>query len=90
MRSRSPISMFVAGCKPDGSFESVQCHSKTGYCWCVNKQGNELTGTRQWGKPNCTNIGKVNIALGYQQTRTLIGSYFLALRQSREVAQNKW
>lgn len=59
MRSRSPIGMFVASCQADGSFNPTQCHNATGYCWCVDKQGNELKGTRKWGKPNCTDIGKL-------------------------------
>lgn len=57
MRSRAPISLFVPSCKPDGSFEPVQCHDMSGKCWCVDKNGNELAGTHQWGKLNCSDIG---------------------------------
>ena len=60
MRSRSPVSMFIASCQADGSFDPIQCHNMTGYCWCVDKHGNELAGTRQWGKPNCTDLGRLN------------------------------
>jgi len=58
MRSRAPISLFVPSCKPDGSFEPAQCHDMSGKCWCVDKNGNELAGTHQWGKPNCSDIDK--------------------------------
>ena len=57
MRSRMPVGLLVVSCRPDGSFESIQCHDATGYCWCVDRNGNELAGTRQWGKPNCTTSG---------------------------------
>lgn len=62
MRSRAPISLFVPSCKPDGSFEPAQCHDMSGKCWCVDKNGNELAGTHQWGKPNCSDIGMLKKA----------------------------
>lgn len=31
----SLIGSFAPQCEKDGSFSSVQCHSSTGYCWCV-------------------------------------------------------
>ncbi|XP_026227316.1 thyroglobulin isoform X2 [Anabas testudineus] len=39
-------------CTPSGLFESVQCDSITGQCWCVDHDGMELYGTRQTGKPH--------------------------------------
>ncbi|XP_068710293.1 uncharacterized protein [Montipora foliosa] len=60
MSSRSVVGMFVASCQPDGSFEQTQCHNATGFCWCVDDLGNELMGTRQWGKPNCTRVGIIS------------------------------
>ena len=62
MRKRTPISLFVPSCYLDGSFEPVQCHDMSGKCWCVDKNGNELAGTHQWGKPNCSDIGKLENA----------------------------
>ncbi|MEQ2222744.1 hypothetical protein ILYODFUR_029523, partial [Ilyodon furcidens] len=38
-------------CSPSGLFESVQCDSSRGQCWCVDKDGMELYGTRQTGRP---------------------------------------
>ena len=39
---------FVPKCKADGTFEEKQCHSSTGYCWCVDaRYGTELMGTKK-------------------------------------------
>uniref|UniRef100_A0A8L8KNN1 Thyroglobulin type-1 domain-containing protein n=1 Tax=Heligmosomoides polygyrus TaxID=6339 RepID=A0A8L8KNN1_HELPZ len=40
-------------CRPDGSFEEVQCDAE--YCWCVNEHGVEMRGTRTSDNipPNC-------------------------------------
>ncbi|XP_030249432.1 thyroglobulin-like [Sparus aurata] len=41
----------VLQCSPSGLFESVQCDSSRGQCWCVDHDGMELYGTRQTGTP---------------------------------------
>ncbi|XP_044062749.1 thyroglobulin isoform X2 [Siniperca chuatsi] len=41
----------VLQCSPSGLFESVQCDSSRGQCWCVDQDGMELYGTRQTGTP---------------------------------------
>ena len=47
-RSNALPGAFVPKCKADGSFEEKQCHSSTGYCWCVDsKTGTEIRGTRK-------------------------------------------
>ncbi|XP_053567076.1 nidogen-1 [Bombina bombina] len=43
---RPPIGQFVPSCDEDGNYTPIQCHSGTGYCWCVDREGNELNGTR--------------------------------------------
>lgn len=40
-------------CKPDGSFEEVQCCVSTGECYCVDREGKEVEETQQNGKPDC-------------------------------------
>lgn len=40
-------------CKPDGSFEEVQCCASTGKCSCVDREGKKVEGTEQNGKPDC-------------------------------------
>ena len=38
----------VPRCKSDGTYEEKQCHSSTGYCWCVEPTyGNEIQGTKK-------------------------------------------
>ncbi|XP_068999898.1 thyroglobulin [Embiotoca jacksoni] len=39
-------------CSPSGLFESVQCDSSRGQCWCVDQDGMELYGTRQTERPH--------------------------------------
>lgn len=41
-------------CRPDGSYTPEQCDKSTGPCWCVDKNGNELAGTRVSGRSTCT------------------------------------
>ena len=47
---------FVPQCEEDGSFASTQCWGSTGYCWCVDEYGVEISGTiiPSWqGMPDC-------------------------------------
>ncbi|VDK50084.1 unnamed protein product [Cylicostephanus goldi] len=50
-------------CRPDGSFEEVQCDSD--YCWCVNQFGVEMEGTRTSDDiaPNCRAPRKCTVPL---------------------------
>ena len=52
---------FVPRCKFDGSFEEVQCRNSTGLCWCVDRDGNELSSTTTNLTVTCPNIGKIFI-----------------------------
>ena len=45
-------------CKLDGQYEEVQCEGSTGQCWCVDKDGKELPGTRTTELVKCLIIGK--------------------------------
>ncbi|XP_057643851.1 nidogen-1 [Chionomys nivalis] len=40
------LGMFVPQCDEYGHYEPTQCHHGTGYCWCVDRDGRELEGTR--------------------------------------------
>ena len=51
--------MFVPQCREDGGYQASQCHGSTGFCWCVDEYGNELTGARVRGPLNCS--GKLHI-----------------------------
>ena len=50
------IGRFFPKCKPDGGYEQLQC-GPSGFCWCVDEEGNEIPGSRQHGKPKCMKQG---------------------------------
>ncbi|XP_063048060.1 SPARC-related modular calcium-binding protein 2 isoform X1 [Engraulis encrasicolus] len=46
--------VFVPVCNPDGTYSEVQCHSYTGYCWCVTPNGRPISGSAVANKkPRC-------------------------------------
>jgi hypothetical protein len=50
------IGEYVPQCEEDGSYSPMQCWSSTGYCWCVDENGEEIPGTSLGpgeGLPNC-------------------------------------
>ncbi|KAK2508875.1 hypothetical protein MC885_002159 [Smutsia gigantea] len=47
--------VFVPECGEDGSFAQVQCHTYTGYCWCVTPDGKPISGSSVQNKtPVCS------------------------------------
>ncbi|XP_067119038.1 SPARC-related modular calcium-binding protein 2-like isoform X4 [Centruroides vittatus] len=51
--------VFIPECKEDGSYSEVQCHSFTGYCWCVNHLGKPIPGSSiRYQRPNCAQPGE--------------------------------
>ena len=53
-QAQNRLGQHIPTCNADGSYETVQCHASTGYCWCVDGRGQELDGTRlRFQKPNC-------------------------------------
>ncbi|XP_038584606.1 SPARC-related modular calcium-binding protein 1 isoform X9 [Micropterus salmoides] len=42
---RPQESMFIPECNDDGTFAQVQCHTPTGYCWCVTSDGKPVSGS---------------------------------------------
>nr|XP_033794534.1 SPARC-related modular calcium-binding protein 2 isoform X2 [Geotrypetes seraphini] len=46
--------VFIPECNEDGTYSQVQCHSYTGYCWCVSPNGRPISGTAVAHKtPRC-------------------------------------
>lgn len=35
----SLIYSFIPKCRPDGSYDSAQCHLGANFCWCVTPEG---------------------------------------------------
>ena len=52
------VNREVPQCKPDGSFDDIQCSVATGECWCVYYNNIEIPGSRTRGKPSCSPTGK--------------------------------
>ncbi|KAL4673703.1 hypothetical protein H8959_017637 [Pygathrix nigripes] len=51
--------VFIPECNDDGTYSQVQCHSYTGYCWCVTPNGRPISGTAVAHKtPRCP--GSIN------------------------------
>ncbi|XP_017292795.1 nidogen-2 isoform X3 [Kryptolebias marmoratus] len=40
------VGAYVPQCDEHGQYQSQQCHSSTGHCWCVDSRGQERPGTR--------------------------------------------
>ncbi|KAK3787470.1 hypothetical protein RRG08_025735 [Elysia crispata] len=51
---RKDNQILVPSCKSDGTFNEIQCHARTGYCWCVTEDGKHIPGSSVKGRrPNC-------------------------------------
>ena len=49
--------VFVPECLDDGRFSPVQCHSKSGVCWCVTQTGAVIPGTTSsHSRPHCLSV----------------------------------
>uniref|UniRef100_A0A6I8SDX4 Nidogen-1 n=1 Tax=Xenopus tropicalis TaxID=8364 RepID=A0A6I8SDX4_XENTR len=46
VRGARPVGQYIPQCDESGNYIPRQCHSGSGYCWCVDRFGNELPGTR--------------------------------------------
>ncbi|XP_056444381.1 nidogen-2 [Gadus chalcogrammus] len=40
------LGVYVPDCDEAGQYKTQQCHVSTGYCWCVDSQGQERANTR--------------------------------------------
>lgn len=54
---------FIPQCLDSGVYDRVQCDGSSSYCWCVDDNGFEEPGTREFGRPNCDEKGKEKMLL---------------------------
>lgn len=45
-RGPRPVGQFIPECDENGDYRPVQCFGSTGQCWCVDRNGQEIPGTR--------------------------------------------
>lgn len=50
---------FIPQCLDSGIYDLVQCDGTSTYCWCVDENGYEEPGTREFGRPNCDERGNI-------------------------------
>ncbi|XP_071373425.1 CD74 molecule, major histocompatibility complex, class II invariant chain a [Centroberyx affinis] len=44
---------YTPQCDEQGHYKPMQCWHSTGYCWCVDENGNPIQGTEMRGRPDC-------------------------------------
>ncbi|XP_067407883.1 testican-3 isoform X2 [Emydura macquarii macquarii] len=47
------LGQYIPLCDEDGYYKPSQCHGSAGQCWCVDRYGNEVTGSRTNGAADC-------------------------------------
>lgn len=65
----STDALYLPQCQDSGNYAPVQCDLQQVQCWCVDTEGMEVYGTRQWGRPTrckCRRYGHQNPWVGLQ------------------------
>ncbi|XP_040827358.1 testican-3 isoform X3 [Ochotona curzoniae] len=47
------LGQYIPLCDEDGYYKPTQCHGSAGQCWCVDRYGNEVMGSRKNGVTDC-------------------------------------
>uniref|UniRef100_A0A8B9IWH3 Nidogen 1 n=1 Tax=Amazona collaria TaxID=241587 RepID=A0A8B9IWH3_9PSIT len=57
---------IIPQCDEHGNYLPTQCHSSSGYCWCVDRDGNEIDGTRSGPgvRPPCLSTAAPPVVIG--------------------------
>ncbi|KAB7496190.1 Proteoglycan Cow, partial [Armadillidium nasatum] len=56
--SKDLLGGYIPECDSEGYYRPTQCHVSASMCWCVDKHGVEITGSRTRGTPNCDSLVK--------------------------------
>ncbi|KAK7806853.1 hypothetical protein U0070_026745 [Myodes glareolus] len=76
--------VFIPECNDDGTYSQVQCHSYTGYCWCVTPNGRPISGTAVAHKtPRCPGQRRLEPQWDAQNTGPETGTPQVALQTIR-------
>ncbi|XP_045103824.1 proteoglycan Cow-like [Portunus trituberculatus] len=54
--SKGLLGGYIPECDSEGYYQPTQCHTGAQVCWCVDRHGVELPGTRTRNTPNCDAI----------------------------------
>ncbi|KAK1789311.1 hypothetical protein P4O66_015245 [Electrophorus voltai] len=52
---------YAPQCDEQGNYRPLQCWHSTGYCWCVDKDGNEIPGTLSRETRDCGGEGRASV-----------------------------
>ncbi|XP_008305030.1 nidogen-1 [Stegastes partitus] len=65
---RPSVGQYIPKCDENGAYNPMQCHDSTGHCWCVDRNGQEIPGTRSGpgSRPMCIDHGGVPQPVGPQ------------------------
>ncbi|CAL1540354.1 unnamed protein product [Lymnaea stagnalis] len=63
--------VMIPECRDDGSYNQIQCHKSSGYCWCVTHDGRHISGTStNKGQPRCKGKRKKRKGRGGKPRKT--------------------
>ncbi|XP_017559058.1 testican-2 [Pygocentrus nattereri] len=51
--SKKKPGVYIPSCDEDGYYKKLQCDQSRAECWCVDPHGNEVSGSRVHGNPDC-------------------------------------
>ncbi|EMP41626.1 Testican-1 [Chelonia mydas] len=80
---QKPGGVFLPRCNEEGYYKATQCHGSTGQCWCVDKYGNEIAGSRKQGTVSCEEEQETSGDFGSGGSVVLLDD----LEQDREAAK---
>uniref|UniRef100_A0A4W3I6L6 Nidogen 2 n=1 Tax=Callorhinchus milii TaxID=7868 RepID=A0A4W3I6L6_CALMI len=75
---RPHFTIHIPQCDEHGNFRPVQCHTNRNQCWCVDKWGREVPGTRKpsgMDQPRCGLPESTSTEFGPHGSRPHFGSY---------------